>query len=322
MLPDFRRAWTRDVETTVTPLQEKIAELGGELAALKGGYRRLLVADLDRRNERELQALDARLPFDRIRDHVIAALERTPVDTAPTSHLVVENLFPDDFYDLLIRTMPPRELFSDRDPVKQDFEIDALETAPALTARVWRFFDQQIVAEVLAPALLARFRPAVVRHYAATGGGAFAERAAAIPHRSFAGRIQLRRPGYELKPHLDPKRVVITGLIYFARPGDADAFGTQLFEVDRPFVQAGMKTFFPEQHGMRCTLAKTVPFRPNTMLAFVNSGAAHGASLPPGAPLQERHAYQFYLKPIDGELKTLLRDLPEAARAPWSEFLA
>ena len=45
--------------------------------------------------------------------------------------------------------------------------------------------------------------------------------------------------------------------------------------------------------------------------------AAHGATLPPGAPLAERYSYQFYVKPDDGRLKKLLRELPEDAQAVW-----
>ena len=115
--------------------------------------------------------------------------------------------------------------------------------------------------------------------------------------------------------------MAITGLFYFARPGDSDAYGTQLFEVDRPFVQSELKTIFPEQHGLRCTLARTVPYRANTLFAFVNSVAAHGATLPADAALKERYAYQFYVKPDDGALKQLLRRLPEEDRAAWAGLL-
>jgi hypothetical protein len=38
-----------------------------------------------------------------------------------------------------------------------------------------------------------------------------------------------RRPGYHLEPHRDPKRSLLTCLLYLARPGDSDAQGTQLF---------------------------------------------------------------------------------------------
>jgi hypothetical protein len=231
--------------------------------------------------------------------------------------VVVDNVLPADFYRLLADAIPPAELFPDRDPVKTDYEMDTLDQAPEITRRVWRFFDDDVVAGMLAPAVLARFREAVVAHYAETGGEAFGRQAAAIPHRTVAGRIQLRRPGYHLRPHLDPKRVAITGLLYFPQPGDGEAYGTQLFSVDRPFVASGMKTFFPEEAGLTCTLARTIPYRANTMLAFVNSRAAHGATLPADAPLLERYAFQFYIKPDDGQLKKLLQQLPEADRAAW-----
>lgn len=69
------------------------------------------------------------------------------------------------------------------------------------------------------------------------------------------------------------------------------------------------------------TLARTVPYRPNSMLVFVNSRAAHGAALPADASLDERYTYQFYVKPLDGDLKKLLRKLPEDARKAWDEIL-
>ena len=72
---------------------------------------------------------------------------------------------------------------------------------------------------------------------------------------------------------------------------------------------------------MPVELARTVPFRPNTLFAFVNSKAAHGASLPPDAPLHERYAYQFYVKPRDGDLKKLLLELSPDARRNWAQFL-
>jgi hypothetical protein len=87
--------------------------------------------------------------------------------------------------------------------------------------------------------------------------------------------------------------------------------------VNGAFTASGMKTSFPEESGLECELARTVPFRANSLLAFVNSGAAHGATLPPDAALAQRYAFQFYIKPDDGKLKKLLQDLPEDVRATW-----
>jgi hypothetical protein len=322
LLPDFRRAWSKDVDASVRTLQRELSQMQAELGALRQAHDALAVKEWIQSREPLLATLDARLRIDPIRAHIVDAVERAQVCTDPTTHAVIDDILPADFYELVNAAIPPAELFPSRDPVKQDFHIDEhLVTAPVLTQRVWRFFDEDVVAGILAPALQQRFHAAVVDHYAETASGDFGRRAAAIPHRGFAGRLHLRRPGYHLKPHLDPKRVVITGLVYFARPGDSDAYGTQLFRVGTPFTSSTMGKFYPEDEGLPVELARTVPFRANTLLAFVNSRAAHGATLPPDAPLRERYAYQFYVKPRDGDLKKLLLELPPESRANWARFL-
>ena len=322
LLPDFRRAWSKDFEASVKTLERTLSDVQADLAGLRRAHHALVVKEWTETRAHLFDDLDARLSLDRIRDHIIQAVDRASVCTEPTTHAVIEKILPPDFYELVDAAIPPAELFPSRDPVKQDFHLDEhLEGAPLLTRRVWRFFDEDVVAGVLAPALQRRFHDAVVGHYAETAGGEFGARAAAIPHRGFSGRLHLRRPGYHLKPHLDPKRVVITGLVYFARPGDSEQFGTQLFRVKQAFTSSTMGKFFPEDKGLPVEIALTVPFRPNTLFAFVNSKAAHGASLPPDAPLLERYAYQFYVKPRDGDLKKLLLELPVDARRNWAQFL-
>lgn len=314
LLPDFRRMWTRDVDERVLDFNEKLSRLQADVSMLR---RRIAVKDWEDSRAALLPALERHLAIAPIDAHVRRAIADADLRVDPTPHVVVHDVLPTDFFDVLRDAIPPSELFPDRDPVKQDLEMSSLDGTPELTRTVWRFFDERVVRDILTPALLDRFQHALTRHYAESGGEAFGAGAAAIPHHAVAGRILLRRPGYHLRPHLDPKRVAITGLLYLARPGDSERYGTQLFRVNRPFVAPVMKTFFPEDAGMTCELAGTVPFRPNTLLAFVNSRAAHGATLPPDAPLQERYSFQFYIKPDDGRLKKLLADSPESVRRAW-----
>lgn len=317
MLPDLRRQWTRDIEASLAASAKTIADLQREVERLRVAQTELLVAECDRRDAAFVAESAARLSQDRLAPSIADAIARAPISADPMAHVIVDGMLPRDFYDLLVRAIPPQDLFSRRDPLKQDFEMADLPHATELARRVWGFFDDAIVGGVIGPALMARFREQVIEHYARSGGRAFGERAAALPHRTFTGRIQLRRPGYALQPHLDPRRVVITGLLYFPRSGDSEAYGTDLFRVDRPFAASGTKTFFPEQAGLTCERVATVPYRPNTMLAFVNSGGAHGATLPADAPLQERYAFQFYVKPDDGSLRRLLDESPADVRAAW-----
>ena len=63
---------------------------------------------------------------------------------------------------------------------------------------------------------------------------------------------------------------------------------------------------------------KLVPFRANSMLVFLNSRGAHGATIPADAPASlERYSYQFYVAPEKAQLTELIRQLPEPLRRMW-----
>jgi hypothetical protein len=128
----------------------------------------------------------------------------------------------------------------------------------------------------------------------------------------------LRRPGYHLGPHRDPKRSMLTCLLYLARPGDSETYGTQIFRVDNDADATYKQTYYPEDDGRACHLVKVVPFRPNSMLVFLNSRGAHGAHIPQDAPATlERYSYQFYVAPENEALGQLIRSLPQDRRVLW-----
>ena len=114
---------------------------------------------------------------------------------------------------------------------------------------------------------------------------------------------------------------MITGILYLARSSEGEAYGTQLYRVDRPVTAPSMTTYYLNADQLSEQAATRVPFHPNRVLAFLNS-VAHGAELPENATLRERLAYQFYIKPRDGALANFLRKLPAERQEPWSEMLA
>jgi len=193
-----------------------------------------------------------------------------------------------------------------------------MELGLTLSAMVWGFFDQVVTDPMIRPAVLARFEEPLQRHYDSIFGAEHRARAAALPHHVNSGRLMLRRRGYHLDPHRDPKHSMLTCLVYFARPGDDEAFGTQIFSVANDADADYKQTYYPQQAGHSCTLVKVVPFRPNSMLVFLNSRGAHGATIPADAPESlARYSYQFYIGPEKQALGTLIRQLPEARRRMW-----
>jgi hypothetical protein len=276
-----------------------------------------LVTILNRQQQDEVAQARVLLDEARITQHVRRAIAAAPLLTDPFEHIVVEGLLPDDVYDLLLRAIPPADFFDNRDPIKQNLTFP-LEIAPALTTTVWEYMDGVIARAIIRPAVLEKFHGPLQRHFESMFGAEFVERANALPQSSHGGRVMLRRPGYHLGPHRDPKRVLLTCLMYLARPGDEETWGTQIFHVKDDAEATYKTTYYPEAEGHTCELRTVVPFRRNSMLVMLNSHGAHGADIPRDAPASlERYAYQFYVAPLNEALGALIRSLPPGPRERW-----
>src|SRR5205807_1606721 len=109
---------------------------------------------------------------------------------------------------------------------------------------------------------------------------------------------------------------------YLPRPDDPEAFGTELYSVGGVMQRDGTRTYYPEQDGLQCSFVKRVPFRPNSLLAFVNAVGAHAARIPESAPTDTaRYAYQFYVGPDLRPFTTLLGTLPPLEQQRWLGLL-
>ncbi len=263
----------------------------------------------------DLDALPEHLDYARIRSHVQSAVADAPVHLDPFPHLVVDRWLPRDVYDTVIRALPPSVFFADRDVSRQRLLVP-FPVAPDYSQRVWRFVAREIVSGMLEPVLTDKFMP-LIRDYVRSFCPDMPQDVDLSLHAS-DGRIMLRRPGYVITPHRDPKWGFLTCLVYLVRPGDNEAYGTQLYRVKDDEEAPSGKPYYVEQ--ARCELVKSVPFRANSMLIFLNSTGAHGASIPADAqPANlERYLYQFRLGPTNRAIADLLARMPDDRRGLWA----
>jgi hypothetical protein len=332
LLARLRAAWRHDADEAMKPARKELRRLAHEVEQLRtlleetsvraargdriAGQLRV-IAELNEEQRQRLVSLPALLDREELTASIGRAVAGATMQSDPFHHVVLEQVLPRRVYDLLLEALPPTVFFSDHDPVKQDLALP-LKFGPLLATEVWNFVDDTLSRQLIQPAVLRKFHEPLQQHYETVFGVEFIERANRLPQLPSGGRLMLRRPGYHLEPHRDPKRSLLTCLMYLARPGDSEAYGTQLFRVaddnDAPFKQ----TYYPKDHGHQCELVAVVPFRPNTMLVFLNSRGAHGASIPADAPREmERYAYQFYVAPENAALGALIRELPAERRAMW-----
>lgn len=300
-------ARTHELADTTRELQASVARLQIQNEQL------LTLHRLDREQRDLVRATN--LDAERIDAHVRRAVAAAPLSRDPFPHIVVEGWLPKDVYTAVVNAVPPAIFFADREVSRQRLMVP-FPMAPAYSDHVWRFMANEIIDKSLSAALTQKFDGAL-REYM-RGIAPNLPRDVDLPMHASDGRIMLRRPGYVITPHRDPKWGFVTGLVYLARPGDAEAYGTQLYRVANDEEAPTDKPFYVDES--RCTLVRSVPFRPNTLLAFMNSAGAHGASIPADAqPANlERYVYQFRLGPDRQTIARLLSHMPEQARARWA----
>jgi hypothetical protein len=338
ILPVLRTQWRADQATAVGKLEKHLTELRDDVARLStvlDEQMRHLEPLMDsaeriKQTSHEMRVMRATMMLDiadrrrgahtidvfdpgRVGAHVERGIAAAPLQTDPSVHIVINDLTPPDTYQAILDGIPPRVFFSQRDDEKQNLRLSMLDIAPAWTFETLGFLENALIPHLMVPALLRRFEPHIrefyVREYGAERGPTFA----ALTHEATGGRLMLRRPGYHLDPHLDPKRVVFTCLLYFARPGDSEAFGTAFYRMSGTPNIDRTSTFYPGAQGIRCDLVKMVPFRQNTAVAFLNWGGAHGADIPRDAPKgTERYSYQFYVSPEPAALAALVGETESA----------
>jgi hypothetical protein len=284
----------------------------GEAARREAQLRAVLTRDIEL--EDDLPKLAAIVDDAGAGPHIARSIGRAELHRAPFPYAIVDDVLPRELYWALIRGLPPLELFSDRPTNKQQLTVP-LHLAPTYSRRVWQHLTDVVIPNFVTPAILDRFRK-VLDDWIALNWPEVP--AATVELKSSDGRIMLRRRGYRIQPHRDPKWAFITGILYLARRDDSEAWGTQLYSVDEDQEAPGVSPHWIDP--ARCHSAGEVAFKPNRMLIFLNSMGAHGAQIPADAEPEtlERYIYQFRIAPSAGAIGLLKSTLPEDRRSLWA----
>ena len=320
-----RKHWTAGKES-----HARVEQLTAQLAELTEACRKLerrayCLEQVITRNRSEADRLrDFRLAIDSgaLARHVAHAIATAPLTQDPAPMLTIDRMFPDEVYETLVAAIPPVDAFVVKDRSKANYHSRRPHMAvPDLSHLVWSYLDEDLIPGTIVPAVAQRFSAFVTGYCRDLFGAEVGADVAALPLEPTQGRLMLRRRGYHLDPHLDPKRVLLTALLYFARPGDSEAHGTAFYRVDGHVERDHATTYYPQQAGHRCEFVRAVPFRRNTAIVFLNT-AAHGADIPATEPKGlERYAMQFYIGPPVAALKALLHRLPESQQRSWAQLL-
>jgi len=209
--------------------------------------------------------------------HFVTRLRTAEVVYEPFPHFCLEQVFPTEYYQAMLRHLPASSVYENWLPVtrlKLDYfqyrdqrHLDEgwTKNLPAELREFWDSFDEWFLGPELAQAALECFAEPLNARF---GEGT------PWPMMSVEAELIRHRTGYFLKPHTDFRTKVVVLLIYLAPDESALHLGTSLYRPkDRGFSDPD-----DEQHPFENFVrVKTTPYKPNSLLAFPRSDISfHG----------------------------------------------
>jgi hypothetical protein len=192
----------------------------------------------------------------------------------PYPHIYVPNIFPEDFYSELQRNIPdpaamlPIEQVRNVRGYKERFVLELspnhLDTLPAEKKQFWTDFSSWLLSGRFRELALAKFAPFVQQRFKNTQGVQFYDESLLVEDIT----------KYALGPHSDATRKVITMLFYLPKDESQSHLGTSIYMPKDPrFTCEGG----PHYGFDKFNRLVTMPFKPNTLFAFVKTNNSfHG----------------------------------------------
>lgn len=213
-------------------------------------------------------------------EHVTDRLRAAEVVLDPYPHYLLENVFPADYYQALLRHLPESNVYENlyevttlkldhfRHRDQRDLDEGWTETLPPELKDFWDGFDEWFLGPDFARAVLHSFAEQLRERFGAED---------LWPEVSVESQLIRHRAGYFLGPHSDLYTKLVVLLVYLAPDRNAEHLGTALYRPKDPKFSCPNSTHYPFEDFVRI---KTAPYRPNSLLAFFRSDVSfHGLDL-------------------------------------------
>jgi hypothetical protein len=183
----------------------------------------------------ELKPGNRRLAVENLREYIAASIDAAPAFDAPFTHLVLDRVFPDDIYALMLANMPEANDYrpmhgrskghdladGTHTRVKIDLFPEYIRHLPPQQRAVWDIVGRALCSRPVKEAFVRRLAPALERRF---GGGYATIGMYPIP-------ILTRDiPGYLITPHTDTRWKGITVQLYLPRDASTTHIGTIFHE--------------------------------------------------------------------------------------------
>jgi hypothetical protein len=209
--------------------------------------------------------------------YVADRLRASEVLYDPYPHYYLEDVFPADYYQSLLRNLPDTSVYDNLFAVT-DLKLDHFRhrdqrdlnegwtgMLPDEIRPFWADFNRWFMGPEMARAVLRTFADSMRARFGEEDGW---------PEVSVEAQFIRHRAGYFLGPHSDLYTKLVV-LVFYLAPDDRLAhLGTSLYRPKEPGFTCPDSRHYPFEDFVR---VKTAPYRRNSMLAFMRSDSSfHG----------------------------------------------
>ena len=205
-----------------------------------------------------------------LRDHLVAKVSDAALDRDPFCHIYMEGVFPASMYPLLLRSLPPKELYeplnlrkwvrADGTSTRDEFLAysESLAKLPRTLADFWTPIVRAMTDAELRRAVFAKLAPDLAARFAIPEDR--------VPDMQCEYEVRLVRDteDYRIKPHPDGLNKIVTVQLYLPEDESTLALGTSLFRRHKRLIGGSFEE------------VKRFPFKPNSGYAFAVSEPCHG----------------------------------------------
>ena len=228
-------------------------------------------------------------------EHLIST---AAIEADPFPHLLVDGIFPEAFYEEILRNLPPREILSV--PVtfgmmKIGDDDQSFRSLPKSGQEFWTLFDRDVKQPIFA-ALIRRWLPFAEEKLTLIFGADAARAALSeLQPEEFTqlrGIVQYRITGARMGPHVDKATSLFTYLFYFASDDSLRPFGTIFYKahdlakvIEGYRANKSIRAWFPPEGSLDLSPRAPLEFRRNRLVSYANLPyALHGAATDAVAP--------------------------------------
>jgi len=208
--------------------------------------------------------------------HMIQRLNTAEIIAEPYHHFYLRDVLPESYYQAMLRNLPESSVYQNlfavtdlkldhfRHRDQRDMSEGWTDLLPAEIRSFWVDFSHWFLGPELAAALLDKFAGALGRRFLGEP----------LPDTSVEAHFIRHRAGYFLGPHSDLYSKLVVLLLYLAPDQSSAHLGTSIYQPKDPGFTCPNSTHYPFEDFIR---VKTVPYMPNSLLAFERSDRSfHG----------------------------------------------